>query len=105
MLRRLLRLLILLSWLVAACQGTAVTQAPFSTSEPAPSQTRVEATQPETEGESPDTFAVNAQCSVVSGNPTPGATQESIFAPVSEADWVLGSDTADITIIEYSDFQ
>ena len=105
MLKRLLPLSLLLSWLVAACQGAAVTQAPVSTSDPAPSQTRNAATQPETEERSPNTLAVNAQCSVVSRNPTPGPTQQPIFAPVSEADWVLGSEDADITIIEYSDFQ
>lgn len=98
-------MLILLSWLLAACQGAAATQAPFSSTESATSHAAVEATQPERDERSPDTPAINAQCSVVSGNPTPGPTQESIFAPVSEVDWVLGSDTADITIIEYSDFQ
>ena len=105
MLKRLIPLFVLLTSLLVACQGAAVTPEPFSTAGPAPSQAPVEGTQSESGERSPDTFAVNAQCSVVSGNPTPGATQESIFAPVGEADWVLGSDTADITIIEYSDFQ
>jgi len=98
MLKRLIPLFVLLTSLLVACQGAAVTPEPFSTAGPAPSQAPVEGTQSESGERSPDTFAVN-------GNPTPGATQESIFAPVGEADWVLGSDTADITIIEYSDFQ
>lgn len=44
-------------------------------------------------------------CTVVSFNPTPEPTLQAIFPPPGENDWVLGSDTASVTITEYSDFQ
>ena len=46
-----------------------------------------------------------ANCTVVSQSPTPGATEQSIFPPVSDSDWTIGPDTAAVTIIEYGDFQ
>jgi hypothetical protein len=44
-------------------------------------------------------------CTVVSVIPTAGPTEPSLFPPVSEADWVIGPETAEVTILEYSDFQ
>ncbi len=44
-------------------------------------------------------------CTVNSPAPTPGPTERSIFPPVTEADWVIGPETAAVTVIEYSDFQ
>jgi len=41
----------------------------------------------------------------VHGGVAPGPTEESLFDPVSESDWVRGPDSAMVTIIEYSDFQ
>jgi len=46
-----------------------------------------------------------AGCNVVSPQPTPGPTQQSIFPPVSESDWTRGPQDAYVTIMEYSDFQ
>ncbi len=46
-----------------------------------------------------------AGCTVVSPRPTPGPTEQSIFPPVSDLDWVSGSEEASITLVEYSDFQ
>ncbi|RPI33700.1 MAG: hypothetical protein EHM70_05185 [Chloroflexota bacterium] len=46
-----------------------------------------------------------ASCTVVSLLPTPGPTERSLFPPVSDDDWLHGSEDADITVIEYSDFQ
>ena len=45
------------------------------------------------------------QCTLVSAQPTPGSTEQSLFPPVSQEDWVKGPDSAGLTIIEYSDFQ
>jgi len=44
-------------------------------------------------------------CTVVSFNPTPEPTLQAIFPPPGENDWVMGPDTASVTITEYSDFQ
>ncbi len=46
-----------------------------------------------------------ANCTVVSSQPEPGPTEQSIVSAVSEADWVHGPEDAEITIIEYGDFQ
>lgn len=111
MLRRFLTLIIPLSWLLAACQGAAVTEAvdtpPAATVQPTPSAT-AQATPtnaPSPQARSAATPSVQAQCTVVSRQPTPGPTEKSLFPPVSASDWVEGPDAAAITIIEYSDFQ
>lgn len=44
-------------------------------------------------------------CTVISQQPTPGPTAESIFPPVADTDWIRGPANASVTIIEYSDFQ
>ena len=44
-------------------------------------------------------------CTAISPRTDPTAEEESLFPPVSESDWVHGSETAKVTIIEYSDFQ
>ena len=44
-------------------------------------------------------------CTVVSREPTPGPTEQSLIPPVSETDWVHGPEDANVTIIEYGDFQ
>ena len=44
-------------------------------------------------------------CTVVSPRPTAGPTQQSLFPPVGVDDWAKGPDTAQVTFIEYSDFQ
>lgn len=44
-------------------------------------------------------------CTVISPQPTPGPTEESIFPPVSDRDWMKGLPAAPINIIEYGDFQ
>ncbi len=46
------------------------------------------------------------ECQVVSLSPTQGPTEVSMFPPLSKDDYVLGSNPkAELTIIEYSDFQ
>jgi hypothetical protein len=45
------------------------------------------------------------QCTLVSAQPTPGPTEQSLFPSVGERDWIKGPDSASLTIIEYSDFQ
>ncbi len=46
-----------------------------------------------------------AGCTVISLPPTPGPTERSLFPAVSADDWVIGPVAAEVTIVEYSDFQ
>jgi hypothetical protein len=46
-----------------------------------------------------------AACTVSSPRPTPGPTEQSLFAAPGAGDWSVGPETAYVTIIEYSDFQ
>jgi hypothetical protein len=110
-LKRFLIPAILLALLLGACQGNA----PASTE--AASSTTIEAyaaTQPSGESSTSATEPAAAEtqapgtstgCTVVSPQPTPGPTEQSLFPPVSDQDWVMGPETASITIIEYGDFQ
>jgi len=55
--------------------------------------------------ESPAQVAAPPGCTVTSPRPTPGPTEESVFPPITSADWVNGPPDAAVTFIEYSDFQ
>lgn len=93
--------------LLSACQaagsgGGKVTVMPATATVPAATPTQ---TQPPAVA-TRDPKAVAMECEVVSANPTPGPTEESLFPPVSDEDWVLGdAQAAVMTITEYSDFQ
>jgi hypothetical protein len=116
MLKRILPLLFLLSWALAACAapqttatvpGAAPTDQPDRTDQPdLPTLPPPSTAKPVT----PTKMVVDASgimpgCTVQSVDPTPGPTQESLFAPVTDADWQHGPETARVTLIEYSDFQ
>ena len=45
------------------------------------------------------------QCTIIARAATPATTEQSPFPPISESDWVIGSDTAIVNIVEYADFQ
>lgn len=84
---------------VAVAQETA-TQAQDAPASAVPPMTTVEPNQPvATQKASPP------GCTVVSPQPTAGPTEQSLFPPVSDSDWVQGPATAYVTIIEYGDFQ
>jgi hypothetical protein len=115
MFKRTLILFFLLAFLLSACQS----QATPTITESAAQDTQDLAAQGDSTGEaSPvpakteqpaslatgDTSSV-ANCTVISRNPTPGPTEQSLFPPPGDADWVVGPDTAAMTIYEYSDFQ
>jgi PBP1b-binding outer membrane lipoprotein LpoB len=111
MLKRTLIAFFLLSLFLASCQSQSatpttkpavqetealVTQSDqLSNASPVPAETKLAA--PTTTGEK----AAVADCTVVSR----GTTEESLFPPPGESDWVVGPDTAAMTIYEYSDFQ
>jgi PBP1b-binding outer membrane lipoprotein LpoB len=115
MLRRMLVVLFVLSLFLAGCQSQTATPA----TGPAVQETKASVTQsdpfgdaspvsPETEPPAPTTSgdeSAVANCTVVSREPTPGPTEESMFPPPGESDWVVGPETATMTIYEYSDFQ
>ena len=44
-------------------------------------------------------------CTVVSRQPTPDPTEQALIPPVVEGDWIKGAENAQITLLEYSDFQ
>lgn len=85
-----------------AAQGTqtfATQGDPTGKASPVPAET-----EPPASAATGETSAV-ANCTVISRNPTPGPTEQSLFPPPGDADWVVGPDTAAMTIYEYSDFQ
>ncbi len=97
--RRISLLFLVLALILAACQSASPTAGP-PTDTAAPTETSPPPTQAEA-ASSGD----GAACTVVSLLPTPGPTEQSLFPPVSEADWVKGPDSAHVTLIEYGDFQ
>ncbi len=107
--------LILLSLVLAACQSTTPTEVVVATAKTVATQpaadtsTQAEVSEPTAtkalEAAPASGSLVRAKCTVESRDPTPGPTEESLFEPVSESDWIRGPDTAAVTIIEYSDFQ
>lgn len=48
---------------------------------------------------------VQSDCTVITLKPTPGPTVETVYPPISEADWTKGPADAKVTIVEYGDFQ
>jgi cyclophilin family peptidyl-prolyl cis-trans isomerase/protein-disulfide isomerase len=49
--------------------------------------------------------AFQSQCTLVSLVPTPGPAEVSLFPVPGEDDWIRGTDTATVTVTEYSDFE
>lgn len=115
MVKKILILAALLMVFLAACQSAASsptatlpsnaepqeetpTVAASPTAETAPTATQEESSE---KGET----LQEANCTVVSRQPTPGPTQQSLVPAVSDSDWTHGSEDAKVTIIEYGDFQ
>jgi cyclophilin family peptidyl-prolyl cis-trans isomerase/protein-disulfide isomerase len=118
MIKRIFFFVILLALALSACQGAGPgtgTAANNSSSTapanipPSPSATiaPTAATTPPAAKAPPagPSASVPVGCTVVSIQPTPGPTQESLFPSVSSSDWSRGSADASITILEYADFQ
>jgi hypothetical protein len=115
MVKKLLSLVVLLMVFLAACQSAAgipttpppanldPQEAPPVTAASPTAQTVPTATQ----DEASDQIEIpqEANCTVVSRQPTPGPTEQSIVPAVSDSDWTHGPENADVTIIEYGDFQ
>lgn len=109
MIKKIVTLLLILVVFLVACQS-----APASPTEAEPAQIGEDA--PSTElpplpevSPTPATEQTGnlggANCTVVSSQPESEPTEQSIVSAVSEADWVHGPQDAEVTIIEYGDFQ
>jgi len=91
-----LLILLLLAGLLSGCGGAKETVQPTQTPLPTVVLDIPAAS---------DDFSTGSGCTVVSLQPTPGATPESPFLPVTTEDWSRGPADAPITLIAYSDFQ
>jgi cyclophilin family peptidyl-prolyl cis-trans isomerase/protein-disulfide isomerase len=109
MIKRFFPLLALLALALSACQGAspATVANPYNGNPTAssnlPPTLAATITPPADTAAAP--AAVPVGCTVVSAQPTPGPTQESLFPSVSTTDWVRGPADASVTIVEYADFQ
>ena len=87
--RAILAALLAAAWLLAACAQPTINT---PTASPRPAATATPAPPPSTPaGPSP--------------TPAPTATQPSLFAPVTDADWQTGPKAAVATLLVYDDFQ
>jgi hypothetical protein len=110
-------LLLLLAVLLSACRGEtpqpdstavaslAVTQTSEEFSSPSTTQAAAVSEAEQLESPAPAGPTAPPGCTVVSFLPAPDPTAQAAFPPPSENDWVQGSETAQVTITEYSDFQ
>jgi hypothetical protein len=99
--------LLLLALVLSACQSAGTTTTTIEEFQTTPVETDQPAApvvpSPTTGPNAASTDqVVAAQCTVVSSLV---ASEESLYPPVSDGDWIKGPETAEVTIIEYSDFQ
>ena len=107
MVKKIITLSIILLVFLAACQSTPASPTPQPNEQADPGSTELPplpVVSP-TPANDPPASQTEVNCTVVSREPTPGPTEQSIIPPVSETDWVHGPEDAKVTIIEYADFQ
>jgi hypothetical protein len=104
--KRLLPMLAVLAFMLAACSSAATETV---TAEPTVPPTEVDQYVPvaestaETEPEPASTGLVS-ECTLVSSLPDTPPEYAALFA-LKDSDWIVGPEGAAVTIIEYSDFQ
>jgi ABC-type Fe3+-hydroxamate transport system substrate-binding protein len=105
--KRLLLMLAALVLILSACQSNTPTAEPQPEASATPKEmvTTVPSAEPSATTGSTEAVAKAPGCTVKSPQPTPGPTEESIFPSPGEGDWIKGPADAEVTIIEYSDFQ
>lgn len=114
--RRIIPILVFAIFLLSACQASAPQETPLPSDTPEPSAPLPEAAattappatntpQSKSTSSSLELTGGSPGCTVRSPFPTPGPTEQSLFPPTGEGDWVAGSQSAQITLTEYSDFQ
>jgi hypothetical protein len=108
---------LLVALTLAACGGQAQTpaapQADATQAAQAPTATLAQpalqaielATPAATSADSEQLPPVPSGCTVVTRQFSAEPTQQSLFPAVTDADWVIGEDTAAMTLVEYADFQ
>lgn len=99
---RYIVILALIACILASCQSGASSnlvgsKEPQIINQPSETPTAIPASQ--------STDVVPPGCTVISPNPTPGPTEESLFPPISDKDWSIGPATAIVTILVYGDYQ
>mgnify|MGYP001829059125 FL=1 len=110
MLKNIVVLLVILSVFLAAC-SSAGTQLPTEpTAVEVESETAVTEIPPlpevtPTSDNQQVTELAEANCTVISLQPTPGPTEQSLVPSVTNEDWTQGPADARVTFIEYGDFQ
>ncbi len=94
--------IVLLIGLLVACQGNAISNLGVNSNP----ETSIEATKTASNNASSQaTDIAPPGCTVISPDPTPGPTEESMFAPITEKDWSIGPADATVTILVYGDYQ
>lgn len=96
--------LFLLALLISACGGASSPVSSSTSSADESNQTTTANTSTPTKAETGD-LQLTAGCTVVSQKLEPAPTQVSLFPPVDDQDWIKGAADAEITLIEYGDFQ
>ena len=113
MLKKISIYMVILAIFLVSCSSASTDVPTETSSEPIKTadNTAVEVTTPPTSpvasptSETEQTVeSFEANCTVVSHQPTPGPTEQSLVPPVSDADWTYGPDDAAVTFIEYGDF-
>jgi len=114
MLKKTIVLLVFLYVFLAACAsaaaetpaetGTEAVEEPVDSTPASTAVSTIPAASP-SPGNNMATEQADANCTVVSRQPTPGPTEQSLVPPVSDEDWTHGPDDAAVTFIEYGDFQ
>lgn len=102
MLKRTILLSFVALLMLAACAQS--TQAPSSTQALSPTQPTSSTQPPSSTQQVVSGEPAGAECRVVAGR-QPNPTLEALLPPPTDKDWVRGPATADVTLIEYSDFQ
>lgn len=109
MVKRIFILSFSLVFFLVACQSAA--SSPTTETADQAGETEAAATLPPLPEVSPTPVTestgvqADANCTVVSRQPTPGPTEQSLVPPVDANDWSQGPEDAKVTIIEYGDFQ
>jgi cyclophilin family peptidyl-prolyl cis-trans isomerase/protein-disulfide isomerase len=99
--RKLWLSMLILTVLISACsQATPSAPTPVPV-EPAPVEQSTSTPEPTRRA----ALGPVMECEIVAVSPAQGPTEISMFPPVSDEDWVMGSDDPVLTITEYSDFQ